>query len=85
MKPKDKEEFCKAAIFLFYVLLKYYLNKSRMLPYFISEPKVGTNVSSTPQDKASTMLLFLIVENEKLGLWGILQWYNIHTKFRENR
>jgi hypothetical protein len=84
MKPKAKEEFCTAAFFLFYVLLKYYLNKREVLPYIISEPKVSTNVSCTPQAEASTMLLFLTAGNEKLWLWGILQWYNIHAKFWEN-
>lgn len=83
-EPKAKEDLCAAAIFLIYSLLKYYLNKNWVLPYIILGLNVWTIVASTSQAGASTMLLFLIVWNEELWLWGILQWYNVHTKFCEN-
>jgi len=61
MNPKAKEGLCTAAIFLIYGLLKYYLNKSGVLPYIILGPNVWTVVASTSQAGASVMLLFLIV------------------------
>jgi hypothetical protein len=63
MNPKVKEDLCTAAIFFIYGLLKYYLNKSRVLPYIILGPNIWTIVASTSQAGASIMLLFLIVLN----------------------
>jgi hypothetical protein len=61
MNPKAKEDLCTAAIFLICGLLKYYLNKSKVLPYIILGPHVWTIVASTSQAGASIVLLFLIV------------------------
>jgi hypothetical protein len=36
------------------------------------------------QVRASAVLLLQILENSNLQRWGVVEWYNVHTKFREN-
>jgi hypothetical protein len=45
----------------------------------------GTSVTSTSQIHASTILLLLVVGNQKVQVCGGFQRCNFHTIFHENR
>jgi hypothetical protein len=57
-----------------------------LFPCILSGPVLGgVSIASTTQGRASAMLISLILGNYKVRSRGGLKWYDVHTKFCEDR
>jgi len=87
--PTAEKHFRTAATLLLYTSRKYYFNKSCIFflrncihPQF-QAPKVSdSNIGPVSPCRATAMLILLFVGNKRLGRVGVLEWTNVHTKFR---